>query len=126
MKVVILAGGLGSRLSEETDITPKPLVAIGGRPILWHVMKIYEAAGMKEFVICGGYKVSMIKRYFADYYLEANDVEINLADGGVRYLNSLPRENWNITIVDTGLNTMTGGRIKRVASFIKNDALCWT
>ena len=126
MKVVILAGGLGTRLSEETDLRPKPLVEIGGYPILWHVMKIYEAAAVTEFVICGGYKAAMIKRYFADYYLNSNDVEIDLADGSVRYLESPPREKWKVIIVDTGLNTMTGGRLKRIAALLGNQTFCLT
>lgn len=126
MKAVILAGGLGTRLSEETDLRPKPLVEIGGYPILWHIMKIYDAAGVTDFVVCGGYKASMIKSYFANYYLDANDVEINLADGTVRYLESPPREKWKVTIADTGLNTMTGGRVKRVRSIIGDETFCLT
>jgi glucose-1-phosphate cytidylyltransferase len=126
MKAVILAGGLGTRLSEETDLRPKPLVEIGGYPILWHVMKIYEAANVTEFIICGGYKSSMIKRYFANYYLEANDIEIDLANGSVRYLGSSPREKWRVVIADTGLDTMTGGRLKRVAALVGNETFCLT
>jgi glucose-1-phosphate cytidylyltransferase len=126
MKAVILAGGLGTRLAEETELRPKPLVEIGGYPILWHVMKIYETAGLTDFVICGGYKVSMIKRYFANYYLDANDVEIDLANGAVRYLDSPPREKWKVIIADTGLDTMTGGRLKRIAALLGNEAFCLT
>jgi glucose-1-phosphate cytidylyltransferase len=126
MKVVILAGGFGTRLSEEADFRPKPLVEIGGYPILWHIMKVYGAAGLTEFVICGGYKASMIKRYFANYTLEANDIEINLASGEVRHLSNQAREDWTITIVDTGLETMTGGRVKRIASLIGNHSFCLT
>jgi glucose-1-phosphate cytidylyltransferase len=126
MKAVILAGGLGTRLSEETDLRPKPLVEIGGYPVLWHVMKIYEAADVTEFIICGGYKSSMIKRYFANYYLEANDIEIDLANGSVRYLGSSPREKWRVVIADTGLDTMTGGRLKRVAALVGNETFCLT
>jgi glucose-1-phosphate cytidylyltransferase len=126
MKVVILAGGLGTRLSEEADFRPKPLVEIGGYPILWHIMKIYEAAGLTNFLICGGYKASLIKRYFANYTLEANDVEIDLASGKVRHINSEARESWKIAIVDTGLETMTGGRIKRVAPLIGDHSFCLT
>ncbi len=126
MKAVVLAGGLGTRLSEETDLRPKPLVEIGGRPILWHVMKIYAANGFDEFVICAGYKASMIKHYFASYFLEANDVEITTATGQIRYLTSQPLEDWKITIVDTGLGTMTGGRLKQVASLLQGGTFCLT
>ena len=126
MKAVILAGGLGTRLSEETELRPKPLVEIGGRPILWHIMKIYEAAGVTDFVICAGYKASLIKHYFANYYLEANDIEIKTTTGEIRYLTTQSREDWNITIVDTGLETMTGGRVKRVAPLLGPDSFCLT
>jgi len=126
MKAVILAGGLGTRLSEETELRPKPLVEIGGRPILWHIMKIYGAAGVTDFVICAGYKASLIKHYFANYYLEANDIEIKTKTGEIRYLTAQSREDWNITIVDTGLETMTGGRIKRVASLLGGGSFCLT
>jgi glucose-1-phosphate cytidylyltransferase len=126
MKAVILAGGFGTRLSEETDERPKPLVEIGGYPILWHIMKIYEAAGITEFVICGGYKVAMIKRYFADYYLDSCDLEVDLTDGKIRYLNSPPRERWKVIIADTGIGTMTGGRLKRIAALLNNQTFCLT
>lgn len=126
MKAVILAGGLGTRLSEETDLIPKPLVEIGGRPILWHIMKMYEAAGIREFIICGGYKASSIKRYFANYYLEENDVEIDTRTGELRFLSPQHLERWKVTIIDTGLNTLTGGRLKRVRSIIGNETFCMT
>jgi glucose-1-phosphate cytidylyltransferase len=126
MKAVILAGGFGTRLSEETDLRPKPLIEIGGRPILWHIMKIYEAADITEFVICGGYKLAMIKRYFSDYYLDSSDIEVNLTDGSIRYLNSSRREAWKVSIVDTGIGTMTGGRLKRVAALLGNQTFCLT
>jgi glucose-1-phosphate cytidylyltransferase len=126
MKAVILAGGLGTRLSEETDLRPKPLIEIGGRPILWHIMKIYEAAGITEFVICGGYKLSMIKRYFSDYYLDSSDIEVDLTDGTIRYLNSSHRETWTVVIVDTGIGTMTGGRLKRIAALLGDHTFCLT
>ncbi len=126
MKAVILAGGLGTRLSEETDLMPKPLVEIGGRPILWHIMKMYEAAGVCDFVICGGYKASSIKRYFANYYLEENDVEIDTKTGELRFLSPRHLEQWKVTVIDTGLNTMTGGRLKRVRSIIGNETFCLT
>src|SRR5258708_33439679 len=113
MKAVILAGGFGTRLSEETDLIPKPLVEIGGLPILWHVMKLYSAAGLNDFVICAGYKASMIKRYFASYFLETNDIEIHTATREVRYLTPKSLDDWTVKIIDTGLTTMTGGRIKR-------------
>jgi glucose-1-phosphate cytidylyltransferase len=126
MKAVILAGGQGTRLAEETELRPKPLVEIGGRPILWHVMKIYAAAGVNEFVICAGYKSSMIKHYFANYYLEVNDIEINTSAGEVRSLTSRSPEEWKIAIVDTGLATMTGGRVKRVAPLLGSERFCLT
>jgi glucose-1-phosphate cytidylyltransferase len=126
MKAVILAGGLGTRLSEETDLIPKPLVEIGGRPILWHIMKMYEAAGIRDFIICGGYKASSIKRYFANYYLEENDVEIDTRTGELRFLSPQHLERWKVTIVDTGLNTLTGGRLKRVRPIIGNETFCMT
>ena len=126
IRAVILAGGLGTRLSEETDLRPKPLIEIGNYPILWHVMKIYEASGITDFVICAGYKASMIKRYFANYHLEVSDVEISIARGRIRYLNSNAFENWNVTVIDTGIETMTGGRIKRVAPLIGQQAFCMT
>jgi glucose-1-phosphate cytidylyltransferase len=126
MKAVILAGGLGTRLAEETESRPKPLVEIGGRPILWHIMKIYETAGVTDFVICAGYKASLIKRYFASYHLESHDVEIKTATGNIRYLGAQSGEDWAVTIVDTGLETMTGGRLKRVASLIADGSFCLT
>jgi len=126
MKAVILAGGFGTRMSEETDVRPKPLVEIGGHPILWHIMKIYESAGITEFVICGGYKVSMIKRFFSNYYLEANDIEINLASGEVRYFNTVSREAWKVAIIDTGLATLSGGRVKRIGPFVRDETFCLT
>jgi glucose-1-phosphate cytidylyltransferase len=125
MKAVILAGGLGTRLSEETDLMPKPLVEIGGRPIIWHVMKIYAAFGLNDFVICAGYKASMIKRYFASYFLEASDIEINTATREIHNLSPKSLEEWSIKIIDTGLTTMTGGRLKRVARFL-DGTFCLT
>jgi len=126
MKAVILAGGLGSRLAEETDARPKPLVEIGGRPILWHIMKIYDAAGITDFVICAGYKASMIKRYFANYRLEESDISVDTFTGEIKYLTSRVGERWNVTIVDTGYSTMTGGRLKRVGSLLGNETFCLT
>jgi glucose-1-phosphate cytidylyltransferase len=126
MKAVILAGGFGTRLSEETDLRPKPLVEVGGRPILWHIMKLYDAAGVRDFVICAGYKASSIKRYFANYYLEESDIEIDIESGEIRYLGGKERERWRITIVDTGLETMTGGRIRRIAPYLSGETFCLT
>jgi glucose-1-phosphate cytidylyltransferase len=126
MKAVILAGGLGSRLAEETDARPKPLVEIGGRPILWHIMKIYDAAGITDFVICAGYKASMIKRYFANYRLEESDISIDTFTGEIDYLTGRVSERWKVTIVDTGYSTMTGGRLKRVGSVLGNETFCMT
>lgn len=125
MKVVILAGGFGTRISEESTLRPKPLVEIGGRPILWHIMKIYSAFGLTEFVICGGYKCAMIKSYFRDYALEVSDVSFDLGRGQVEYIRR-DVEPWRVTIVDTGEKTMTGGRIKRVLDYVGDEAFCLT
>lgn len=119
MKVVILAGGLGTRLSEETDLRPKPMVEIGGKPILWHIMKIYSHYGFNDFIICLGYKGYIIKEYFANYFLHQSDVTIDLQNNSIKTLDS-KAEPWKVTLVDTGLNTMTGGRIKRIEKFIGN------
>ena len=116
MKVVILAGGLGTRLSEETDLKPKPMVEIGGRPILWHIMKIYSAFGFNEFIICCGYKGYMIKEYFANYFIHQADITVDLGKNNVEVHHS-KAEPWKITMVDTGLNTMTGGRIRRIQDY---------
>jgi glucose-1-phosphate cytidylyltransferase len=120
MKVVLLAGGLGTRLSEETSLKPKPMVEIGGMPILWHIMKIYSTHGYNDFVICLGYKGYLIKEYFYNYFLHNSDVTINLQHNSFEIHNSQV-EPWTITLVDTGLQTMTGGRIKRVQPYIGND-----
>ena len=117
MKVVILSGGLGTRLSEETELRPKPMVEIGGKPILWHIMKIYSAYGFNEFVICLGYKGNMIREYFANYFLYQSDVTIDLSDNSME-VHNCKAEPWKITLVDTGLNTQTGGRIKRIANYL--------
>lgn len=126
MKAVILAGGLGTRLSEETDIKPKPMIQIGHRPILWHIMKIYSAHGINDFIICCGYKGYVIKEYFANYYLHMSDVTFNMKDNSVSVLqNSV--EPWTVTLVDTGEHSMTGGRLKRVYDYIKDEeAFCFT
>ena len=120
MKVVLLAGGLGTRLAEETDVRPKPMVEIGGMPILWHIMKIYSSYGYHDFVICLGYKGYLIKEYFANYFLHQSDVTISLKDNGVK-VHTSQAESWNITLVDTGNETMTGGRIKRIQPHIGNE-----
>jgi glucose-1-phosphate cytidylyltransferase len=125
MKVVILAGGLGTRLSEETDIKPKPMVEIGGKPILWHIMKLYSHYGFHEFVICLGYKGYIIKEYFANYLLHQSDVTIDLEDNSLKIHQSYS-ERWKVTLIDTGLNTMTGGRIKRIQPYIGNEAFLLT
>jgi len=125
MKVVILAGGLGTRLSEETDLKPKPMVEIGGRPILWHIMKIYSAHGFNEFIICCGYKGYMIKEYFANYFLHQADITVDLGKNSVEIHRS-KAEPWKITLVDTGINTMTGGRIKRVEEYIDGKTFMLT
>ncbi|MCL5261183.1 MAG: glucose-1-phosphate cytidylyltransferase [Gammaproteobacteria bacterium] len=125
MKAVILAGGFGSRLSEETDIKPKPMVEIGGRPILWHVMKIYSAYGINDFVICLGYKGYMIKEYFANYFLHMSDVTFDMQKNSMQVLQKYA-EPWRVTLVDTGENTMTGGRLKRVKNYIGDEDFCFT
>jgi glucose-1-phosphate cytidylyltransferase len=126
VKAVILAGGLGSRLSEETSLRPKPMVEIGGKPILWHIMKIYSAFGINDFIICLGYKGYLIKKFFADYFLYSADVTIDLASGKTEcHKNGC--EPWRVTLVDTGADTMTGGRLRRVLPYLKNEEMfCFT
>jgi glucose-1-phosphate cytidylyltransferase len=126
MKCVILAGGLGTRLSEETQVKPKPMVEIGGRPILWHIMKIYSAYGVNDFIVCCGYKGYLIKEYFANYALHMSDVTFEMTTGGMRVHQRLV-EPWNVTLVDTGENSNTGGRLKAVSDYLKGeDAFCFT
>lgn len=120
MKAVILAGGLGTRLSEETHIKPKPMVEIGGMPILWHIMKTYSAYGINEFIICAGYKGYIIKEFFSNYYLHSADVEFDFSNNTTKFLNS-KTEPWKVTVVDTGEASFTGGRIKRIKPFLEND-----
>ncbi len=120
MKVVILAGGFGTRISEESMYKPKPMIDIGDRPILWHIMKLYSYYGFNEFVICAGYKQHVIKEWFADYYLHNTDVTFDLMLNSMAVHNNYS-EPWKVTIVDTGLNTMTGGRIKRIKKYIGNE-----
>ncbi len=125
MKAVIFAGGLGTRISEESDLRPKPMVEIGGRPILWHIMKMYSNHGVKDFIICLGYKGYMIKEYFYNYYRHTSDFKINLATGDYEVLSS-DSENWTITFIETGLETETGGRLKRVRPYLDNQTFCLT
>lgn len=125
MKAVILAGGFGSRLSEATNLIPKPMVEIGGKPILWHIMKIYSHYGINDFIICCGYKQYVIKEYFANYYSHNCDMTVDLSKGSVEVHNN-HSEHWKVTMVDTGLNTLTGGRIKRIEQFVKGEQFCLT
>jgi glucose-1-phosphate cytidylyltransferase len=125
MKVLILAGGFGSRLSEETSLKPKPMVEIGGKPILWHIMKIYSYYGFNEFIILCGYKGYMIKEYFANYYSHMSDMRIDMTSNTITHFKN-QAEPWKVTLVDTGLNTMTGGRIKRVQDYIGNEPFMLT
>jgi glucose-1-phosphate cytidylyltransferase len=124
-KAVILAGGFGTRLSEATEVRPKPLVEIGGLPILWHIMKIYYAHGIREFVICLGYKGYMIKEFFSNYYIHVSDYTIDFSDNSTTFHNKRA-EDWKVTLVDTGLNTMSGGRIKRIAPYVGDQPFCMT
>ncbi|MFT5875563.1 MAG: glucose-1-phosphate cytidylyltransferase, partial [Clostridium sp.] len=126
MKVVLLAGGFGTRISEESHLKPKPMIEIGDMPILWHVMKIYSHYGYNDFVICCGYKAHMIKEYFADYYLHRSDVTFDFSENNKMTVHSNFSEPWKVTIVDTGLNTMTGGRIKRIQKYIGNEPFMLT
>ena len=125
MKAVILAGGLGTRISEETHLKPKPMVEIGGKPILWHVMKIYAAHGINDFVICAGYKGYVIKEYFANYFLHMSDVTFDMKDNRME-VHHRRSEPWKVTIVDTGDATMTGGRLKRVNDYVGAETFCFT
>lgn len=126
MKAVILAGGLGTRISEETDSKPKPMIEIGGMPILWHILKLYSAHGVNDFIICCGYKGYVIKEYFANYFLHMSDVTFDMKKNEMVVHNKYA-EPWRVTLIDTGPETMTGGRLKRVASYIENEELfCFT
>lgn len=125
MKAVILAGGLGTRIAEESDTKPKPMVEIGGKPLLWHIMKTYAHHGIKDFVVCLGYKGYVIKEFFFNYYRHMSDMTIDLKTGDHRILNS-QAEEWRITLVDTGPETMTGGRLKRVAPYLGQETFCLT
>jgi glucose-1-phosphate cytidylyltransferase len=126
MKAVILAGGLGTRISEETHLKPKPMIEIGGRPILWHILKMYEAHGINDFVICCGYKGYVIKEYFANYFLHMSDVTFDISHNQMN-VHQRNAESWKVTLVDTGDETLTGGRLKRVAPYLANEeAFCFT
>lgn len=126
MKAVILAGGLGTRISEETSVRPKPMVEVGGKPILWHIMKIYSAHGINEFVVCCGYKGYVIKEYFANYFLHMSDVTFDMEHNKMQ-VHQRYAEPWKVTLVDTGEKTMTGGRLKSVANYVQDDdAFCFT
>lgn len=125
MKVVILAGGLGTRLGEETRTRPKPMVEIGGKPIIWHIMKYYSSFGLNEFVICLGYKGYMIKEYFSNYFLHTSDITIGLGDNAVK-VHSKNAEPWTVSLIDTGEKTQTGGRLRRVKNYIGDDTFCMT
>jgi glucose-1-phosphate cytidylyltransferase len=126
MKLVILAGGFGTRIGEETHLRPKPMIEIGGHPILWHIMKLYFSYGIDEFIICAGYKQEFIKEYFANYALHNSNVTFDFSVGGKVTIHSDVSEHWKVTVVDTGLNTMTGGRIKRIRDYIGNESFCMT
>jgi len=126
MKAVILAGGLGTRISEETHLKPKPMIEVGGKPLLWHILKMYSANSVNDFVICCGYKGYAIKEYFANYFLHMSDVTFDMADNRM-VVHHQKAEPWRVTLVDTGDNTLTGGRLKRVTNYIKNEeAFCFT
>jgi len=125
MKVVILAGGFGTRISEETSLKPKPMIEIGDKPILWHVMKIYSFYGINDFVICCGYKGYVIKEYFANYFLHMSDVTFDIVNNKME-IQKKSAEPWKVTLVDTGLDTMTGGRLKRIENYIDNETFCFT
>lgn len=125
MKAVILAGGLGTRISEETGNRPKPMIEIGGKPILWHIMKIYSSHGVNDFVICCGYKGYVIKEYFANYFLHMSDVTFDLAHNRTE-VHQRKAEPWRVTLVDTGDSTQTGGRLRRVADYVRDDVFCMT
>jgi glucose-1-phosphate cytidylyltransferase len=126
MKAVILAGGLGTRISEETHLKPKPMIEIGGKPILWHIMKMYSSHGVKDFVICCGYKGFVIKEYFANYFLHTSDVTFDMSANSME-VHQRFAEPWKVTLIDTGEATMTGGRLKRVAPYLRDeDAFCFT
>ena len=126
MKVVILAGGFGTRISEESHLKPKPMIEIGGKPILWHIMKEYSHYGFNEFIVCCGYKQHVIKEYFADYYLHNSDITFDFSSENKMTIHNNVAEPWKVTLIDTGLNTMTGGRIKRIQPYVGNETFMLT
>lgn len=126
MKAVILAGGFGTRISEESQFKPKPMLEIGGMPILWHIMKLYSHYGVNEFVICAGYKQYVIKEWFADYFIHTSDVTFDFTRGKEIVVHDKHAEPWKVTVVDTGLNTMTGGRVKRIQKYVGDEPFCLT
>ncbi len=126
MKCVLLAGGFGTRISEESHLKPKPMLEIGGQPILWHIMKLYSSFGINEFIICAGYKQNVIKEYFANYYLHRSDITFDFSNGGKMTVHNNVSEPWKVSVVDTGLNTMTGGRIKAIQDYIGNETFFMT
>jgi glucose-1-phosphate cytidylyltransferase len=125
MKCVILAGGRGTRIAEETSVRPKPLIEVGGRPILWHIMKIYAAHGITDFIVCAGYKGYLIKEYFVNYHLHASDVTVDLATNALT-IHQTVAEPWRVTVVDTGEETLTGGRLRRVRRYVGDETFCFT
>ena len=125
MKVVILAGGLGTRITEETTVRPKPMIEIGGMPILWHIMKIYSYYGHNDFIICCGYKGYIIKEFFANYFLHRSDITIDIRNNNLE-IHQNSSESWKVTLVDTGENTMTGGRLKKIKKYLNNEVFCMT
>ena len=126
MTVVILAGGFGTRISEESHLRPKPMVEVGGMPVLWHVMKYYSSFGLNEFIICAGYKQNVIKEWFADYYINHSDVTFDFVKKEKITVHATESDPWRVTVVDTGLNTMTGGRIKRIGRYLDDEPFCMT
>ena len=126
MKTVILAGGLGSRIAEESSSRPKPMIEIGGKPILWHIMKIYSSYGLNDFIICCGYKGYLIKEYFANYFLHMSDVTFDMGNNNAMQIHQRNSEPWKITLIDTGEGTLTGGRLKRVSRYLGDDDFCFT
>ena len=126
MKVVLLAGGFGTRISEESHLKPKPMIEIGEKPILWHILKSFSVYGFNDFIVCCGYKQYIIKEYFADYYLHNSDITFDFRDGNIMETHSNTAEPWRVTLVDTGMNTMTGGRVKRVQKYIGNEPFMLT
>ncbi len=126
MKVILLAGGFGTRISEESAIKPKPMIEIGEMPILWHIMKVYSVYGFNDFIVCAGYKQHVIKEWFANYFIHTSDITFDFSNGNEVIIHNKKSEPWKVTVVDTGLNTMTGGRIKRVKEYIGNERFMLT